>query len=91
MLNLPDPSPNTHTLEPWVRAALTSGELTPAAEAQINYLAAIELSDGNRRLLALLHDAIAEGCVRRVQPSAYEMERQSDFSGGKSRAETEVF
>jgi hypothetical protein len=73
MSSFPDPDSHRQTLESCVRGALTRGELPPAAEAQIAQLAASnDLSSGDRRLLALLNDAIQNGYVRRVQPSPVE-------------------
>lgn len=57
------------SLEAWVRTAIAFGELSPAAEAHINQIVAQGVSEVERRLLALLNDAIQAGCVRRVYPS----------------------
>ncbi|NJL22322.1 MAG: hypothetical protein HC895_18315 [Leptolyngbyaceae cyanobacterium SM1_3_5] len=68
MLEYPD-SMQTKSLEAWVRTAIAFGELSPAAEAHINHIVAEGVSEVDRRLLALLNDAIQAGCVRRVYPS----------------------
>lgn len=57
------------SLEAWVRTAIAFGELSPAAEAHINQIVAQGVGEVDRRLLALLNDAIQAGCVRRVYPS----------------------
>jgi len=70
MLDLPDPSLQTQSLEPWIRAALMLGELSPAEQAHINYLVLSgQLSASEYRLLALLEDAIQSGHIVQVQPS----------------------
>jgi DNA-binding TFAR19-related protein (PDSD5 family) len=54
-------------LERYVRTALERGELSPAVESQISYLAGMGvLSDRDHNLLRVLYDAIQDGCVRRV-------------------------
>ncbi|MBD2091314.1 hypothetical protein H6F67_15820 [Microcoleus sp. FACHB-1515] len=68
MLEYPDPI-QAQSLEAWVRTAIAFGELSPAAEAHLNHIVAEGVSEVERRLLALLNDAIQAGCVRRVYPS----------------------
>jgi hypothetical protein len=70
MLNFPAPSFRTHThsLEEGIRCALVLGELSPGAEAHIRHLATTSKSHHDQRLLALLQDAIQDGCIRRVSP-----------------------
>jgi len=69
MLNLTSSTDNslrTDSIEFFVRNALSSGLLSPAAETQIHYLLERgSLSDRDRSLLAILRDAIADGCIHR--------------------------
>lgn len=50
-------------LESLVRTAMTNGELAPGVAAQISQYRSNRLSCEERRLLAILDDAIADGCV----------------------------
>ena len=73
MLNLTsatDNSLSTASVEFFVRNALSSGLLSPAAETQIHYLIQQGgLSDRDWSLLAILRDAIADGCINRQSAS----------------------
>jgi hypothetical protein len=78
---MPSPSPvaiptdtnnyiEMNNIEAYVRNALTFKELSPGAEAQINQLKASgNLSVRELTLLAILRDAIQDGCIRRVEVS----------------------
>ncbi|MDJ0706794.1 MAG: hypothetical protein QNJ46_26275 [Leptolyngbyaceae cyanobacterium MO_188.B28] len=67
MLNLSDNALNAASIESIVRTALSLGELFPGAEAQIERnLQHDNLSATDYRMLAILKDAIADGCVRRI-------------------------
>ena len=69
MLNLTSATDNslrTDSVEFFVRNALSSGVFSPAAETQVHYLLERgDLSDRDRSLLAILRDAIADGCIHR--------------------------
>ena len=61
-----DNSLTTDSIEFFVRNALNSGILLPAAEAQLQRLVTQgSLSDRDRSLLAILKDAIQDGCIQR--------------------------
>ncbi len=56
----------TDSIEFFVRNALNCGVLVPAAEAQIQRLVQRGgLSERDRSLLAILRDAIQDGCIQR--------------------------
>ncbi len=57
-------------LESLVRTAITNGELAPGVEAQIHCYRNGKLSAEEQRLLAILDDAISDGCVVPIQISA---------------------
>ena len=73
MLNLTSATDNslrTDSVEFFVRNALSSGVFFPAAETQVHYLLERgDLSDRDRSLLAILRDAIADGCIHRESAS----------------------
>ena len=73
MLNLTSATDNSlrsDSVEFFVRNALSSGFLSPAAETQIHYLLERgDLSDRDRSLLGILRDAIADGCIHRGSAS----------------------
>jgi hypothetical protein len=57
-----------HNLEFLVRTALSHGELAPGVAANINrYRAKPYLTAEERRYLAILEDAIADGCIRPLE------------------------
>ncbi len=61
-----------HSIESLVRAALSIGELSPAAEIEINNLVVRgNLSTLDCTMLAILRDAIQDGCIRRLDPTRY--------------------
>lgn len=53
----------SNSLESLVRTAMANGELAPGVAAQISQYRSGNLSCGDRRLLAILDDAIADGCI----------------------------
>ncbi|MEO0458876.1 MAG: hypothetical protein AAF152_20165 [Cyanobacteria bacterium P01_A01_bin.114] len=58
---------NSNSLEFLVRTALSNGEITPGMAAEISrYRSAVRLSAEDRRYLAILEDAITDGCIRLV-------------------------
>ena len=69
-------------LESLVRIALHNGELAPGVAAQINQYRNGKLSCEERRLLAILDDAIADGCVVPVEMSFVRGRRQVAYSLG---------
>jgi len=50
-------------LESLVRTAMLNGELAPGVAAQINNYRKLQLSCEEQRLLYILDDAIADGCI----------------------------
>lgn len=50
-------------LESLVRTAIKNGELAPGVAAQVNSYRTSRLTYEERRLLAILDDAIASGCI----------------------------
>ena len=50
-------------LESLVRPAMTHGELAPGVAAQVNRYRRGKLSCEEQRLLAILDDAISDGCI----------------------------
>ena len=69
-------------LESLVRIALTNGELAPGVAAQIGQYRNGKLNCEERRLLAILDDAIADGCVVPVEMSFMKGRRQVAYSLG---------
>ncbi|NEP15416.1 MAG: hypothetical protein F6J97_00755 [Leptolyngbya sp. SIO4C1] len=68
----------SNSLESLVRTALSHGELSPGAAAEINrYRTGGRLSAEEQRYLAILEDAIADGCIRLVSRSTGEMTQSS--------------
>ncbi|NET33738.1 MAG: hypothetical protein F6K19_17240 [Cyanothece sp. SIO1E1] len=60
--------PSHYSLESLVRNALTCGELLPGAAAQVEEkLKSGNLSATDHKLISLLEDAIATGCIRRIE------------------------
>lgn len=70
------------SLESLVRTAMTNGELAPGVAAQINKYRVGRLSCEERRLLAILDDAIADGCVIPLDLSALQDRRRIAYSLG---------
>ncbi|MGB5915030.1 MAG: hypothetical protein WBG63_09195 [Phormidesmis sp.] len=56
-------------LESLVRTAITNGELAPGVATQINHYRNSELSSEGQRLIAILDDAISDGCVVPIEVS----------------------
>ncbi len=69
-------------LESLVRTALTNGELAPGVAVQISRYRNAKLSCEDRRILAILDDAIAEGCVTAIDVSIAETRRQMSYRMG---------
>ena len=63
MSNFKTSKSKANDLESLVRIAMSNGELAPGVAAQINQYRSGRLSCEERRLLAILDDAIADGCV----------------------------
>ncbi|MEO1592334.1 MAG: hypothetical protein AAFU71_13745 [Cyanobacteria bacterium J06632_22] len=58
---------NLNNLEFLVRTAITNGELSPGVAAEISrYRASSQLSADATRYLAILDDAIADGCIQPI-------------------------
>ncbi|MGF1495630.1 MAG: hypothetical protein ACFB8W_02220 [Elainellaceae cyanobacterium] len=63
------PSAVSRELEGYIRHALTLGELSPGTAARIQSLISTHpLSDHDLTLLAILQDAIRDGCIQLVDP-----------------------
>ncbi|MEO1403690.1 MAG: hypothetical protein AAFV72_20930 [Cyanobacteria bacterium J06635_1] len=57
----------SNNLEFLVRTALSNGEISPGMTAEIaRYRSTVHLSAEDQRYLAILEDAIADGCIRPV-------------------------
>lgn len=69
-------------LESLVRTALTNGELAPGVAAQVSRYRNGKLSCEDRRILAILDDAIAEGCVVCIEVPMAEARRQMTYHVG---------
>ena len=54
-------------LESLVRMAMANGELAPGVASQVNRYRAGKLTCEEHRLLAILDDAISDGCVVSVE------------------------
>ena len=54
---------NARDLKSLVRMAVQTGELAPGVAAQISSYQNGKLTCEDRRLLAILNDAIADGCI----------------------------
>ncbi|PZO18534.1 MAG: hypothetical protein DCF25_09710 [Leptolyngbya foveolarum] len=70
----------TNSLESLVRTAMTNGELAPGVAAQISQYRSSRLSCEERRLLAILDDAIADGCVVPLDVSMLRNRRRMAYS-----------
>lgn len=71
-----------NTLESLVRTAITNGELAPGVAAQIDRYRNEKLSCEDRRILAILDDAIAEGGVVSIDVPVAEARRQIAYRMG---------
>ncbi|MGB3768298.1 MAG: hypothetical protein WA947_17200 [Phormidesmis sp.] len=69
-------------LESLVRTAMMNGELAPGVAAQISKYRSSRLSCEERRLLAILDDAIADGCVTPLDSLALRDRRRMAYSLG---------
>lgn len=70
-------------LELLVRTALMNGELAPGVAAQVNRYRKAKLSCEEQRLLAILDDAIADGCIVPIEvPAATVPTRRVAYSVG---------
>lgn len=68
MVNTLREDTTTDDLESFVRKTLAFGEISTAAEAKLNHLARQgNVSPRDEMLLAILRDAIQDGCIRRVE------------------------
>ena len=67
-------------LESLVRSAMMNGELAPGVAAQIERYRAGKPSCEERRMLAILDDAIADGCVVPIELSTMKSRRQVAYS-----------
>ena len=67
------------SLESLVRTAMTNGELAPGVAAQISYYRQGKLSCEDRRILAILDDAIADGCVAAVDVPVAQARRRMAY------------
>jgi len=54
-------------LESLVRTAMANGELAPGVAAQVNRYRTCRLSCEEQRLLAILDDAVADGCIKPIE------------------------
>lgn len=68
------------SLEFLVRTAMTNGELSPGVAAQIDRHRQGKLSCEDRRMLAILEDAIADGCVVSIDIPTLQNRRQMAYS-----------
>ena len=71
-----------NSLESLVRTAMTNGELAPGVAAQVGRYRNGKLSCEDRRILAILEDAIAEGCVVSIEVPIAETRRQMSYRMG---------
>lgn len=70
-------------LESLVRIAMTHGELAPGVAAQVNRYRKGRLSCEEQRLLAILDDAISDGCIVPIEiPTMVVPARQVAYSMG---------
>ncbi len=67
-------------LESLVRNAMQVGELSPGAAVQIERYRAGKPSCEERRMLAILDDAIVDGCVTPIELSRMKSRRQVVYS-----------
>lgn len=67
-------------LEALVRTAMLNGELSPGVASQIERYRTGKPSCEERRMLAILDDAISDGCVIPVELAAMPSRRQVAYS-----------
>ncbi|MEM6449465.1 MAG: hypothetical protein AAF703_04025 [Cyanobacteria bacterium P01_D01_bin.105] len=65
-----------------MRTAMMNGELAPGVAAQVNRYRKGRLSCEERRLLAILDDAISDGCVVPVELAMVSSRRQVAYVSG---------
>lgn len=70
------------SLESLVRTAMMNGELAPGVAAQINRYRKSALSCEERRMLAILDDAIDDGCIVPVDLAVVPTRRQVAYVAG---------
>lgn len=80
MSNFKTSKSTANSLESLVRTAMTNGELAPGVAAQIGQYRSGRLSCEERRLLAILDDAIADGCVVPLDLSKLRKRHQIAYS-----------
>ena len=73
-------SSKSNGLESLVRTAMSNGELAPGVAAQISQYRARKLTCEEQRLIAILDDAIADGCIVPVGSSKVGARRQVAYS-----------
>ena len=71
---------NSNGLESLVRTAMLNGELAPGVAAQVNGYRSGKLNCEERRLLAILDDAISDGCVVPIELPVIRTQRQVAYS-----------
>lgn len=73
----------TNGLESLVRTAMINGELAPGVAVQVNHYRKAKLSCKEQRLLAILDDAISDGCIVPIEiPAIAVPARQVVYSVG---------
>ena len=80
MSNFKSSKSKSNCLESLVRTAMTNGELAPGVAAQINQYRSGRLSCEERRLLAILDDAIADGCIIPLEMTMLRDRRRMAYS-----------
>ncbi|MGB7247486.1 MAG: hypothetical protein WBC73_01005 [Phormidesmis sp.] len=70
---------NSSSLESLVRIAVANGELAPGVAAQINRYRTGKLTCEEHRLLAILDDAIADGCIAPIEMNPMSSRRQATY------------
>lgn len=76
MSNFKSVKSNSNGLESLVRTAMTNRELAPGVAVQVSRYRAAKLTCQERRLLAILDDAIADGCISVVELPIVQARRQ---------------
>lgn len=76
------PKLKANGLESLVRTAMVNGELAPGVAAQIGCYRSGKLSCEERRLLAILDDAVSDGCVVPIDIPMMQTRRQVAYSVG---------
>jgi len=76
MSNFKSAKSKSNNLESLVRTAMANRELAPGVAMQVGRYRAAKLTCQERRLLAILDDAIADGCVSVVELPTVQARRQ---------------